>query len=65
MDGALGKQERIYTVSAQGGSPRLLMPDDKSHQADPTWSPDRSRILFGNGPNDPNAIIRILDLSTN
>jgi len=65
MDGALGKQQRIYTVAAQGGSPRLLLPDDKNHQADPTWSPDGSKILFGGNSNDPNAVIRILDLSTN
>ena len=65
MDGALGKQQQIYLISARGGSPRLLLPDDKISQGDPTWSPDGTRILFGSNSNDPNATIRILDLSTN
>jgi serine/threonine protein kinase len=65
MDGALGKQQQIYVVSAKGGNPRLLLLDDKISQADPTWSPDGSKILFGSNSNDPSAAIRILDLYTN
>ena len=58
------------TAHLHGSRPRaaarvLLLPDDQKHQADPTWSPDGSKILFGNGSNDPNADLRILDLSTN
>jgi len=40
------------------------LPDDASIQADPTWSPDGTRILFGGNSRDPNAAIRILDLSS-
>jgi len=65
MDAAPGTQYRIYVVDAQGGNPHLLLPDDKSPQADPSWSPNGSKILFGGGSNDTNAVIRILDLSTN
>ena len=43
---------RIYTISADGGSPRELMPDDRSNHMDPTWSPDGTRIAFGADAND-------------
>ncbi|HZD31386.1 MAG TPA: protein kinase, partial [Candidatus Angelobacter sp.] len=35
-----GKPSRICEVSPAGGTPRPLMPDDPSPQADPTWSPE-------------------------
>ena len=64
-DQATGKTYKNYIVPAQGGeSPRLLLPDDASNQADPTWSPDGNRILFGGTSRDPNSVIRILDLSS-
>ena len=64
MDGRLGKPMRIYEVSPQGGIPRQLMPADSMPQADPTWSPDGSKVLFGGASNDRAAVIRILDLTT-
>ena len=33
-------------------------------QADPTWSPDGSNVLFGGAANDTAAVIRILDVTT-
>jgi Tol biopolymer transport system component len=41
-----GKPEKIYAVSAEGGSARQLMPDDPKPQLDPNWSPDGSKIVF-------------------
>ena len=58
------KPARIYEISADGGSPRALLPDDQSEQLDPTWSPDGARIVFAGESNDPSSAIRILDLST-
>lgn len=65
-----GKPARIYEISAGGGSPRELLPEDAHNQQDPSWSPDGSRIVFGGDLNDASAAdtapgIRVLDLSTN
>lgn len=55
---------RMYEVSSDGGSPRLVLPDDHSQQLDPNWSPDGSQIIFANESNDPASAIHILDLAT-
>ncbi len=62
------KPARMYEVSAEGGSPRPLLPDDPRHQQDPNWSPDGSKIIFGGNSNDvalhgAAPAIRLLDLS--
>ena len=59
-----GKAARIHEVSAEGGTPRQLMPDDPSQQFDPNYSPDGSKIVFGGAANDPASTIRVLDLKT-
>jgi Tol biopolymer transport system component len=59
-----GKPARIYEISADGGSPRLVLPDDHSQQLDPNWSPDGTKIVFGGESNNPSSAIHILDLST-
>jgi serine/threonine protein kinase/Tol biopolymer transport system component len=58
------KPARIYQVSPDGGTPRLLLPDDSSQQLDPNWSPDGSKIIFSGESNNPASSIRILDVST-
>jgi len=58
------KAARIYEVSAEGGTPRQLMPDDPSQQFDPNWSPDGSKIVFGGAGGDPASTVRVLDLTT-
>ncbi len=55
---------RIYEVSPDGGSPRLLLPDDHKQQFDPNWSPDGSKVIFSGQSNDPSSAIRIVDVST-
>jgi Tol biopolymer transport system component/DNA-binding winged helix-turn-helix (wHTH) protein len=59
-----GKPSRIYEVSAEGGSPRLLMPEDSNQQVDPSWSPDGNKLVFSGAGGDPASTIRILDLTT-
>jgi eukaryotic-like serine/threonine-protein kinase len=61
----LGSQKpRLYTVANEGGPPRQLMQEESLDELDPSWSPDGTRIAFGGSLEDPNAIIRILDVST-
>ena len=59
------EKPKLYTVSADGGTPRELIPETSPEEWDPTWSPDGSRISFGSGPSDPTTAIRILDVRTN
>jgi DNA-binding winged helix-turn-helix (wHTH) protein/Tol biopolymer transport system component len=49
-----------YIISSEGGTPRLLLPQEKEAQSDPNWSPDGRKIVFGSMGSK--AIIRILDL---
>ncbi len=55
---------RIYQISADGGAPQQLLPNDHSQQMDPNFSPDGSKIIFAGESNDPTSAIRILDLAT-
>lgn len=55
---------RMYVIAAEGGSPRKVLPDDRSQQLDPNWSPDGTKIVFAGESNDPASVIRILDLSS-
>jgi Tol biopolymer transport system component/DNA-binding winged helix-turn-helix (wHTH) protein len=57
---------RSYTVASQGGTPQLLLPEDKEEQIDPNWSPDGRKVIFswplwtrGNTQD----VVRILDLA--
>ena len=64
FDATLGKPEKIYLVSADGGSPQQLLPQDSEPQQNPDWSPDGQEIVFGGVPADDHATIRVLDLNT-
>ncbi len=59
------EKPKLYTVSADGGTPRELIPETSPEEWDATWSSDGSRISFGSGPSDPTSAIRILNVSTN
>ena len=59
-----GKPFKIFLVSAQGGSPEELLPQDTG-EVDATWSPDGKRLAFGRlsretGTHD----IQLVDLKT-
>ncbi len=58
------KLSKLYTVAADGGTPRELIPEDPLEKWDATWSADGTRIAFGGAPANPNSAIRVLDLST-
>lgn len=61
---SVGQKTKMYTVSADGGMPREILPEDSHQQYDPTWSPDGTKIAFGGPPADPNSTIRIVDVGT-
>ena len=46
------KPARMYQIPAEGGSPKVLLPDDPHHQQDPNWSPDGTKIIFAGDAND-------------
>ena len=62
---SFGKRRKLYLVSANGGSPQQLLPEDPDPQTDPDWSPDGHEILLSGESDDPNVAIRVLDLHTN
>ena len=41
-----GKAWRIYLVGAEGGAPEALLNENRN-EADPSWSPDGQKIVFG------------------
>ncbi|WP_433975894.1 protein kinase domain-containing protein [Tunturiibacter lichenicola] len=62
-----GGNTRAYIVSSQGGTPRLLLPEEAGPETDANWSPD-GPIAFstsGEGGNDPKSVICILELGSN
>jgi len=60
-----GHPARSYLISANGGSPKLLVPNIAS-SGDPNWSPDGNQIVFGTGYGSErdNSEIDIVDVKT-
>jgi Tol biopolymer transport system component/predicted Ser/Thr protein kinase len=46
ISGQAGKAYKIFLVSAQGGSPQELLPENVG-EIDATWSPDGTQLAFG------------------
>jgi dipeptidyl aminopeptidase/acylaminoacyl peptidase len=59
-----GKPIKAYLISAEGGSPQPLLPEDPEPQHDPNWSPEGDKITFSGEPADKSSAIRVLDLNT-
>jgi DNA-binding winged helix-turn-helix (wHTH) protein/Tol biopolymer transport system component len=54
-----------YLVSADGGRPRRLVPEDGADMHDPNWSPEGKRVLFGRGDcTTKQGDLRILDVNS-
>ncbi len=57
----------VYVVSAEGGSPRRLLPQDNRSEGDPNWSADGRKIVFCSAPAPglgAKSELRILDLES-
>jgi Tol biopolymer transport system component/DNA-binding winged helix-turn-helix (wHTH) protein len=60
-----GQPYRIFLISAQGGTPQVML-SEKKHQLDPTWSPDGKQITVGGAPfaSSGKIVLRIVDLNS-
>jgi eukaryotic-like serine/threonine-protein kinase len=58
-----GKPRKIYLVSADGGAPLELMPQNGGPEGDAGWSPDGRSLVFG-GPGSGPSAIHLLDVKT-
>jgi Tol biopolymer transport system component/DNA-binding winged helix-turn-helix (wHTH) protein len=45
-----GQKAGAMVISAQGGTPTELLPDDKNTEDDPAWSPDGKTVLLAQYP---------------
>jgi dipeptidyl aminopeptidase/acylaminoacyl peptidase len=65
MGSQQGKRWKAYVISAQGGTPDMLVPDSVT-EGDPGWSPDGTRIAFctGEPSSAQSSEIRIIDIKT-
>ena len=62
-----GRSWRVYVVSAEGGTLRMISPEDRNY-GDPSWSPDGLSLAFGGLPwaeRENAGGIFILDVRTN
>jgi len=59
--------DHAWIVSANGGSPQRLLPEDNGQETDPSWSPDGSKMTFSTGQtgiDTRESHIRVLDLAS-
>jgi eukaryotic-like serine/threonine-protein kinase len=61
---APGHAVKLHTISVDGGTPTEQIPDDPEDKFDASWSPDGTKIVFGNAPAYPNSTIQTLDMNT-
>ena len=66
VDSQLGRPWKAFLISAQGGSPKEVLPENHT-QVDPSWSPDGKKLALGRtqetGQTEP-LLIQIVDLAT-
>jgi DNA-binding winged helix-turn-helix (wHTH) protein/Tol biopolymer transport system component len=65
--GSTTTHNEIYLVSAEGGSPQNLLPEDKGLPSEACWSPDGRKIVFASRASmarGAHADIRVLDLAS-
>jgi Tol biopolymer transport system component/DNA-binding winged helix-turn-helix (wHTH) protein len=66
VDTQLGRPWKAFLISAQGGSPKEVLPENHT-QVDPSWSPDGKKLALGRtqetGQTEP-LLIQIVNLTT-
>jgi eukaryotic-like serine/threonine-protein kinase len=61
----IGEPVKMFTISADGGTPEQLLQEDSASCAEPNWSPDEHRILFTEqATQNGTPLLKILDLQT-
>lgn len=63
MDVRRGEPWKIFIISSEGGSPHEVLSETRG-QADPVWSPDGKKLIFGQDPSAGPTVIRSIDLAT-
>jgi eukaryotic-like serine/threonine-protein kinase len=58
-----GTRWQIYTVSANGGTPDLVVSDSENPRV-PTWSPDGNSLMFGNSWGFRDIALHTIELAT-
>jgi Tol biopolymer transport system component len=59
-----GHSAKLHTISVDGGTATEQIPDDPEDKLDPSWSPDGTKIVFGNAPAYPKSTIQLIDVNT-
>jgi DNA-binding winged helix-turn-helix (wHTH) protein/Tol biopolymer transport system component len=59
-----GPDGGFYVVSADGGSPRKILPEDRNMDGFLTWAPDGHRVVSTSTSADGKRVLRILNLDT-
>jgi dipeptidyl aminopeptidase/acylaminoacyl peptidase len=60
-----GEPDKIYTISANGGPPQQLLPDEALPHYEPGWSPDGNTLLFEKALPNGMRMLEFLDMQTN
>lgn len=45
-DSGPNRQDALYVISAHGGTPKRILPEDNGPQSDGNWSPDGKKVLY-------------------
>jgi hypothetical protein len=64
-----GVHSQSYIVPSQGGTPRLLVPEEKGGTGDASWSPDGNKVVFSSAQSleeiaSLNCVLRVADLGS-
>ena len=59
-----GQNATLRTISVDGGTSTEQLPENPESKLDADWSADGTKIVFGNGPANPDSSVRLLDLNT-
>jgi Tol biopolymer transport system component len=59
-----GEPNKIFLISADGGTPEQLLAGDAVPRYDPSWSPEGKRVLFEEALPNGSRTLKVLDLRT-
>jgi Tol biopolymer transport system component len=59
-----GQNAKLRTISVDGGTATEHLPQAPQPKLDADWSADGTKIIFGNGPANPDCAIQLFDVNT-